>query len=163
MIESADDGKHSSRNDAGGSEAGADFPLTDVVLDHSGAPRSFTIQCEVGAFGYSLRARERRGSRHGYEFSAFDSSSPYVALGALRAKMRRALATRYLAPPGSGGGPTMLHDRLEGHIEYSSGDRGIRFVVDGHPLSLDDLGRLAATHEGFRFELRFVDPFDTSS
>lgn len=133
-----------------------DFPISETIYDHSGSPRRFTIEFRHVGLGYSLTARENTGAEIGYEFSSFDATSPYLALGALRAKMHRALATRHLVP--SEHGLTMLHDRLIGRIEFAKEAEGHVFVVDGIPLSLEDIGRFAATHEGWQFSLRFVDP-----
>lgn len=133
-----------------------DFPITETIYDHSGSPRRFTIELRQLGLGYSLTAREDTGEQIGYAFRSFDSTSPYLALGALREKMYRALATRHLVQ--SEHGLTMLHDRLIGRIDFAKEAEGHVFVVDGIPLSLGDIGRFASTHEGWQFCLRFVDP-----
>ncbi len=135
-----------------------DFPIVETVHDHSGTPRRFTIELHRVGLGFSLRAQEESENENGYEFSAFDSTCPYLALGELRNKMRRALATRHLVSPAQGADLTMLHDGLAGHIGWSEEAGGIVFVVDGSPLTLEDIERLASMHEGWQFSLRFADP-----
>lgn len=137
----------------------AEFPIIDTIRDHSDAPRRFRIELHSGPLGYSLIATEESAGRYGYTFRAFDSNSPYNALGKIRKSMRRELATRHLGSSEPGSGMTMLHDRLVGHIDSSS-DGSAVFVVDGIPLTLEDIDRLASTHEGFRFSLRFAEDCD---
>jgi hypothetical protein len=86
----------------------------------------------------------------GFLFRSYSETSPYSALGHLRDKIRRSLATRHLS--GSRGGRDMLHDTLRGRIT-SGGDRGVVLVVDGKPLDMDDLARILESWEGWEFEL----------
>ncbi len=121
-----------------------DFPIVETVRDYSGTPRRFMIELHRVGLGFSLRAQEEAENENGYESSAFDSTSPYLALAELRKKMHRALATRHLVSPAQGADPTMLHGRLAGHIGWSEETGGIVFVADGSPLTLDDIERLAS-------------------
>ena len=82
---------------------------------------------------------------------------PYSALGRVRQKMRRGLATRHLS--GRPGKYSMLHDRLTGRID-SDGAGGVVLVVDGVPLDMDNLSSILATHEGWCFELQIVDALE---
>jgi len=134
-----------------------DFPMREEVEHFSGKTRVFTIDCHEGAFGYSLHAREERVKIGGYEFGAYSETSPYSALGLLRQKMRLALATRHIS--GAPGHYNMLHDEISGHIA-SDEEHGLSLVVDGLPLSIDDLARLLSSHEGFNFKLRIKDSLE---
>ena len=87
-------------------------------------------------------------------FAAYRETSYASALGRVRDKIRRGIATRHLAS--SRGGPQMLHDELRGHI--TSEDGQVAIVVDGVPLDGDDLLRILESHEGWNFKLRIVDP-----
>jgi hypothetical protein len=71
--------------------------------------------------------------------------------------MRRALATRHLVPSEHGAELSMLHDRVAGHIGDSTATTR---VVDGIPLTLEDIGWLAAMRGGWQLSLRFADPTD---
>jgi hypothetical protein len=141
----------------GGQGWEADFPLREEVEDYAGRMRSFVINCHEGGLGFTVRAEEegRRGA--GYEFAAFSETSPYGALGRLRQKMYRGLATRHVT--GSPGGYRILHDRLSGRIA-SDGEGGLVLVVDGVALEIEDLASILMTHEGWAFELQIVDALE---
>lgn len=132
----------------------ADFPMREEVEDHAGRTRTFVINCHEGSLGWTVRAREegRRGA--GYEFAAFSETSPYSALGRLRQKMYRGVATRHIS--GSPGAYHMLHDKLSGRIT-SDGNGGVVLVVDGLAVGEENLASILLTHEGWSFELRIVD------
>ena len=102
--------------------------MREEVEDHAGRARTFVINCHEGGLGWTVRAQEegRRGA--GYEFAAYSETSPYSALGRLRQKMYRGVATRHIS--GSPGAYQMLHDKLSGRIT-SDGNGGVVLVVDG--------------------------------
>jgi hypothetical protein len=132
----------------------ADFPMREEVEDHAGRTRTFVINCHEGGLGWTVRAREegRRGA--GYEFAAYSETSPYSALGRLRQKMYRGVATRHIS--GSPGAYQMLHDKLSGRIT-SDGNGGVVLVVDGLAVGEENLASILLTHEGWSFELQIVD------
>lgn len=134
-----------------------DFPLREEVEDFSGKARTFVISCHESALGFTVQAEEPEVEGAGYEFCAYSETSPYSALGRLRHKMYRALATRHIT--GSAGNYRMLHDSLSGRIT-SDGEGGILLVVDGIPLSIDELESILASHEGWNFELQITDALD---
>ena len=134
-----------------------DFPIREEVEDYAGKARAFVITCHEGGLGFTVRAKEEGDQESGYEFAAYSETSPYSALGRLRHKMRRALATRHIT--GSPGGYRMLHDRLSGRIT-SDGSGGVMLVVDGAPLGIDDLASILGSHEGWAFELQIVDALE---
>jgi hypothetical protein len=132
----------------------ADFPIREEVEDHAGKTRTFVINCHEGGLGWTVRAQEegRRGA--GYEFAAYSETSPYSALGRLRQKMYRGMATRHIS--GSPGAYQMLHDKLSGRIT-SDGNGGVVLVVDGLAVDAENLASMLLTHEGWSFELQIVD------
>jgi hypothetical protein len=79
------------------------------------------------------------------------------ALGRLRQKMYRGLATRHVT--GSPGAYRMLHDRLSGRIASDS-NGGVVLVVDGVAVGIEDLASILMTHEGWGFELQIVDALE---
>ncbi len=135
----------------------ADFPMREEVEDHAGRARAFVISCHEGGLGFTVRAEEEGVRGPGYEFAAYSETSPYNALGRLRQKMCRGLATRHIS--GQRGDYHMLHDTLSGRIT-SDGEGGVVLVVDGVPLSIDDLSSILATHEGWGFEMKILDPLE---
>ena len=134
-----------------------DFPLRDEVEDFSGTLRAFTITCNQGGLGFTVRAEEEGREGLGYEFAAYSETSPYSALGRVRKKMSRALARRHIT--GSAGDCRLLNDKLEGRIA-SDGSGGVILIVDGLPLDIDDLSAVLCTHEGWEFELQIVDALE---
>ena len=134
-----------------------DFPMTETFEDFAGEERVFEITLWEPPTGHAVQAAEV-GKDNGYLFVEFDTTCPYVALGRLRGKVRRALATRHLQEREDGCmSPT--HDVLRGRITMDS-DTGAIFVIDGKPLSLEELGDLLLTHEGWQFRLQIIEPAD---
>ena len=136
---------------------GADFPMREEVEDYTGRPRAIVINCHEAGFGFTARAEEEGRPGDGYQFAAYSETSPYRALGRLRQKMHRALATRHVT--GSPGAYRMLHDKLSGRIT-SDGKGGVVLVVDGIALGIGDLASILEAHEGWGFEMRIVDALD---
>lgn len=135
----------------------ADFPIREEVEDYAGKLRVFTITCHEGGLGFTVRAKEEAAEGTGYEYAAYSETSPYSALGRVRQKMYRGLATRHLS--GQPGRYRMLHDRLSGRIG-SDGEGGAVLVVDGVPLDIDNLSSILESHEGWCFELHIVDALE---
>lgn len=107
--------------------------------------------------GYSLSATEEGNEREdGYYFREFDPNNPYLALGRLRVKIRRALATRHLEERASGHF-LPLHDTLRGRISCSSDEDQVAFVIDGRLLTLSQFAKIAQMYEGWQFRIDFVD------
>ena len=131
----------------------ADFPLREEAEDFAGKTRTFLIDCHEGALGFTVRAHEQ-GAEDGYEFAAYSETSPYSALGRVRQKMYRGLATRHITR--SLHGYRMLHDKLSGRIA-SDGNGSALVVVDGIPLSINDLAHILISHEGWSFDLTIIN------
>jgi hypothetical protein len=134
-----------------------DFPIREEVEDSGGHQRVFVIDCHRGELGYTVRATEEAKDGLGYQFAAYSETSPFSALGRVRRKMYRALATRHLSFAGGAG--RMLHDRLEGRITSNGNGRAV-VVVDGIPLGMDEVESLLRSHEGWSFSLRIVDSLE---
>lgn len=130
------------------------FPAVESLSDFSGKQREFVIELMVQATGYFLRARERRraGDKGGYEFAAYSPASPFFALGALRDKIRKGMATRYLDTEHGQRG--LSHDRLKGRVSHSG------VVVDGQFISFEEFSSILATYEGSQFSLTVAAPYD---
>lgn len=131
--------------------------MREEVEDYAGRERVFEITCYEGGLGFTVRATEEGRGGTGYEFAAYSETSPYSALGRVRDKMRRGLATRHITgPPGD---YQMTHDQLRGRIS-SDRDTGVFLVVDGIPLTMEDLAKILSTHEGWAFDLRIADALE---
>ena len=134
-----------------------EFPMPQEAEDFAGNVRRFEVTCHFNGLGYSVRAVEAVGERTGYEFAAYSETSPYNALGRVRQKMNRGLATRHLT--GTPGAYHMLHDTLKGHIGWT-GERGTALVVDGKTVTMENLTTILQTHEGWVFELTITDALE---
>src|SRR6058998_2338059 len=95
-----------------------DFPIQEMVHDFNGKERKFEITYRDVGLGFAVDAREI-GKEEGYEFSAFDATSPYLALGKLRDQIGKMLSTRHLIK--REGKWNILHDTLKGRIAYNEG------------------------------------------
>ncbi len=135
----------------------AEFPIREDVEDGCGRRRRFVIDCHERGLGYTVRATEEGQDGPGYQFAAYSETSPYSALGRVRRKMARGLATRHVST--TDGGLHMLHDTLRGRI-ISDGEGGVTLIVDGQPIRVEDLETLLASREGWEFELRIVDALE---
>jgi len=134
-----------------------DFPMREEVEDYAGRKRYFVITCYEGGLGFTVRATEEHRGGMGYEFAAYSETSPYSALGRVRQKMYRGLATRHVT--GSPGDYQMMHDQLSGRITVDR-EAGVLLVVDGVPLTIEDLAEILSSHEGWGFELKIVDALE---
>jgi hypothetical protein len=132
----------------------AEFPLRDEVEDFAGRKMVFVIDCDESAAGYSVTAVEEGKDHFGYEFSGYSETSPWGALGMVRRKMARALATRHLIKREKGA-QYPLHDTLRGRITSRDGEPV--FVIDGIPLSLEQLGKALLGCEGWDFRIDLID------
>lgn len=131
-----------------------DFPLQQEAEDFAGRIRTFTVDCIELPMGYTVRAVENDTDYMGYLFESFSETSPYSALGAIRSKMRKALATRHITKSKYGYG--MMHDELKGRITCDAqGEPAL--IIDGIHLSLDQLGHFFSCHEGFEFSLKIKE------
>jgi hypothetical protein len=141
----------------GGQNWQSDFPMREEVEDYAGRSRTFMIECHEGNLGFTVVATEEDRGGLGYEFASFSETSPSSALGRVRQKMHRGLAIRHLT--GSPGEYHMMHDRLTGRIA-SRRETGVFLVVDGMPVTIENLAEILSTHEGWGFELQIVDALE---
>ena len=136
------------------------FPIREDFEDFSGKRRWFEICMVRLQLGYSVSATEE-GTRdgQGYFFREFDPISEYLALGRLRGRIQRALATRHLQER-SPGEFQSLHNTLRGRISYASGTREVAFVIDGKFVTLTQFSKIAESYEGWEFRMEFLDSGD---
>lgn len=135
--------------------AAGSFPRRESFVDCCGNTRDFIIDFSRSDDERFLRAVEVTDAEGHYEFGAMSESSPFLALGRLRAIIRRELSTRYLDT--SDGRLGLLHDTLKGRVEVGG------LAVDGQFVSFTDLLELLQIYEGFQISLRISDPFDSDT
>lgn len=131
---------------------GDSFPASETFVDCCGKAHEFALELLETASGYFVRATERVSGEDGYAFAAHSETDPYLALGRLRGKIHKGLATRYLVAGEPQ--PRLGHGVAVGHISYGG------VVVDGQYLTFDEFAAILSGHEGWQFKLEIVDPYD---
>ena len=131
-----------------------DFPFRQAFTDCDGQTRHFVISYFPASLGFGVQAKEEGKDREGFFFREFDATSPYLALGRLRGRIREALATRHIEElePGNF---QITHRTVRGRISYSSGE--VAFVIDGQLLTLQQFGTMVETFEGFEFRFDIAE------
>jgi hypothetical protein len=131
------------------------FPITEEHYDSSGIKHCFTITARESPAGCVVTATETNVESQGYEFNAFSPAGAYMALAAVRNKMRRTLAVKYL--DNEHGHLVLTHDEMKGTIGYDSetGSHGV--IVDGRFISMEKLESVLAQYEGWEFSLSIHD------
>jgi hypothetical protein len=131
-----------------------DFPIRQAFTDCSGQTRQFLISYFRADLGFGVQAEEEGKDGQGFFFREFDATSPYLALGRLRGRIEKALATRHIEQPEPGNFQA-THGTVRGRISYLDGEVG--FVIDGQFLTLRQFGKMVETFEGFEFRLDIRD------
>lgn len=127
------------------------FPITDECRDCAGTRHVFEISALKTPTGFTVTAREVNTEAHGYEFRAFSPANEYLALAAVRDKIRRTLAVRYLSE--EHGPLTLTHEEMKGTIGCDPASRSCGVIVDGRFLTPAELGEILAQYEGWEFSL----------
>ncbi len=131
-----------------------DFPIRQAFTDCSGQTRHFVIKYFRASLGFGVQAEEEGKDGQGFVFREFDAASPYLALGRLRGRIEKALATRHIEQREPGNFQA-THRTVRGRISYSDGE--VAFVIDGELLTLQQFGKMAETFEGFEFQFDIGD------
>lgn len=118
-----------------------DFPRTETFRDCCGRLHDFDLALTVTDGGFFLRATEQGKGDGGYHIAAHSESSQYAALGRLRAKIRKYLATRYLMT--ENGRRTLSHDVARAYI----GSGGV--IIDGEFVDFEEFTGMLQTYEGW--------------
>lgn len=133
----------------------ADFPDAESFEDCCGTERHFDLNLLVTDGGYFLRAQERTDNDGGYHAAAHSESSPYLALGRLRDKIRLYLSQRYLITENGRRG--FRHLTAEGYVDYGG------VVIDGEFLAFDEFSDILQSYEGWEFTLKIRSGFEERS
>ena len=131
-----------------------DFPFREEFTDCAGQTRPFVISYFHASLGFGVQAEEEGKNGQGFFFREFDATSPYLALGRLRGRIQKALATRHIEERDRGNFQA-THRTLRGRISYS--DDEVAFVIDGKLLTLRQFGKMVETYEGFEFRLDIAE------
>ena len=131
-----------------------DFPIRQAFTDCAGQTRHFVISYFPASLGFGVQAEEEGKEGQGFFFREFDAASPYLALGRIRGRIEKALATRHIEQREPGNFQT-THRTVRGRITSSDGEVG--FVIDGQLRTLRQFGKMVETFEGFEFRLDIQD------
>ncbi|MGH9881441.1 MAG: DUF7713 domain-containing protein [Pyrinomonadaceae bacterium] len=131
-----------------------DFPFRDAFTDCAGQTRHFVTSYFPASLGFGVQAVEEGKEGQGFFFREFDATSPYLALGRIRERIREALATRHIEELEPGNFQT-THRTVRGRISYSDGQ--LAFVIDGQLLTLQQFAKMVETFEGFEFRLDIAE------
>jgi hypothetical protein len=123
----------------------AGYPRRETFFDCAGVARAFEISAHGSADGYTLVAAEVQSGGGGYKFRAYHPNAVHLAAGLLRDRIRRGLATKFLAHTERG--PEFSHDRDSGTIAADGA------IIDGTFLSPTEFFRILGQHEGHCFTL----------
>ena len=131
-----------------------DFPFHQTFTDCAGQTRHFLVSYFPASLGFGVQAEEEGKDGQGFYFREFDATSPYLALGRLRGRIEKALATRHIVEV-EPGDFQVTHRTVRGRISYSDGE--VAFVIDGQLLTLQQFGKMVETFEGFEFQFDIGD------
>ena len=132
-------------------------PLTLQDLD--GAPHTFQFHPHIFSDRLSLEALEV-GPEQGYEFSLIADAEQdlLVTFQTLFERIRRELGRRHIEPEGNSYRITQ-EDVVRGQIsdDPDSFEQLPLLIIDGKPITWEELGRMVAPNVGFRFKLEIFD------
>jgi hypothetical protein len=130
--------------------------MDETCTDFTGRTRHFTTRLQETPGGLCAEAVEK-GKEDGYRFKVVVAAGATgQALWELREKMHRTLNTRHLEKDERSATWRMTHDVLRGRIAYGGDHAAPKLVVDGKPLTWEEVGRMMDAYEGFEFELRIL-------
>ena len=131
------------------------------LADCTGEVHEFHFRTHLFGPGVALDAFELRDGRPaGYQFKIIGNprDDPFVLLGRLIEKMRRALSTKHLRN-GELGLQIADHRVVRARIEWDDAQDGRvpLLIIDGQEITWEELGRMLMTFEGFQFKLQVAD------
>jgi hypothetical protein len=134
-----------------------DFPEWDTFQDCRGRNIKFKYHLIDAGNLYSLRAREVTRSKYPREFCAFDVIDPLNALWKLRRRIPEELNKRYFTEEKGVRFDSLNFDYFPGNITHDSDAREACLVVDGKKMSMYDLERILASHEGWQIKIQIKE------
>ena len=130
-----------------------------ILQDLDGVPHTFQFRPHIFGDQLSLEALEI-GPDEGYEFSVIADAEQdlFVTFQILFERIRRELGRRHIEPEGDGYRITE-GDVVRGQItdDRNSFERMPLLIIDGKPITWEELGRMVAPYAGFRFKLEIFD------
>jgi hypothetical protein len=126
--------------------------MKETQTDFEGRTRHFVTRLDETPGGLRAEAVEA-GKVDGFRFMVVvPSGASGQALWTLRQKMSAILNVRHIERKEGHRTWSMTHDVLRGRITSSKDPEEPTLIVDGKPLSWEDVGRMLSSYEGFEFE-----------
>jgi|SRR6516162_9563574 hypothetical protein len=126
--------------------------MNETHTDFAGRTRHFVTRLDETPGGLRAEAVEA-GKVDGYRFMVVaPSGASGQALWMLRQKMSAILNVRHIEREDGHRAWSMTHDVLRGRITSSKDSEEPTLIVDGKPLSWEEVGRMLSAYEGFEFE-----------
>jgi hypothetical protein len=138
-------------------------PVT--LKDSDGKPHEFHFTTRLLPNGISIQALEiQKGSPRGYQFQVMGPPEGDVLaiFGQLFERIRNGLSQKHLEKTKHG---MLITDSnvVRGRIEWDDDTGGEipLLIIDGKPITWEQLGRMLMTYEGFNFKLEIFDPSES--
>ncbi|NTW36987.1 MAG: hypothetical protein HGB17_12855 [Syntrophobacteraceae bacterium] len=138
-------------------------PVT--LKDSDGKPHEFQFTTRLLPNGISIQALEiQKGSPQGYQFQVMGplEGDVLAIFGQLFERIRSGLSQKHLEKAKHG---MLISDSnvVRGRIEWDDDTGGEipLLIIDGKPITWEQLGRMLMTYEGFNFKLEIFDPFES--
>lgn len=131
-------------------------PVT--LEDSKGLPHTFQFRTHIFSDELSLEALEVTENDEGYEFSVIADADQdlYLTFKSLFERIRRELSRQHLEPYDSG--YRIKDGVVRGQITSEADDPSAPLlIIDGKPISWEELGRMIPEYMGFRFKLEIFD------
>ncbi len=138
-----------------------DAPAPVVLTGADGRRHVLRYRVWRAPTGIAVQLREDEVAQgEGYEFGVLGDHDAEVGplIDAVREQAATGIGRRYLEPGPGGVGRRLAGDEVAGRLECNPQGGPHRVVVDGRPLSWEDLGQALESFEGWRFRLVIEDP-----
>ena len=130
-----------------------------TLQDLDGIPHTFQFRPHIFSDQLSLEALEI-GPDEGYEFSVIADVEQdlFITFQTLFERIRRELGRRHIKPEGNGYQITQ-DNVVRGQItnDPDSFEQIPLLIIDGKPITWEQLGRMVAPNAGFLFKLEIFD------
>lgn len=142
-----------------------DYEQELIFKDCDGIDHCFQINKKIFPTGIFWEAVELLDENNvGYLFKTHQDhdEDSKVALKRLYAKIEKGLSKKFIVKKSSCGHEynSLIDDKADGRIEWDDNYDGHipRFIIDGKGYSLEELGKMLMTYEGWNFKLEVIEP-----
>jgi hypothetical protein len=102
-----------------------------------------------------LKACETGESRYECEVLGELNDSFFQMWNQLMERLKKMMSVKYITPDRGWNGTKLL-----GYLDYNSDSGACDIIIDGKAYTWEELGRIAATKEGFQIKIEIADPTD---